>query len=656
MATLNVPPGLGAATLLFWGWQSELLFFALPLALLFESVHWVRWRWDLSDRELTHIVNLHFLLGLGVGLYLFLEKGPHGLFTLIQWLPLVSFPLVSLVRYSQVGTIAYRSLFLSLRRSQRPLAFQRIDPSFPYLLLCWIGAAMQPSEGFYAGLLGLVAWSLWTVRPRRYAPWRWGIALALSLSGAWGLQRGIYETQVLLEQWILDQVADWYNLRNPSEQSTRIGQIGEIKLSDRILLRVRAPRELGDGLLLRQTSYDHYFEGRWLTSGNRFRQMTALPDTLNWPLASGEPRGPSVEVAMRLRRGRGLLPLPGRTQRIDGLQAAVVERSDWGVVRVREGAEYLIYRARLGEGTPRDGLPTAEDLHLPVQEAALMQKLVAEQGLAQGSPEARVQAVRRFFQQGFSYSLVLNPDRWPARTALAWFLTESRRGHCEYYATATTLLLRAAGIPARYATGFLVDEYSPWEEAYLVRRSHAHSWALAYLDGSWVDVDTTPAVWIQEELQQRSFWQPVWDGFSWLLDRWQRWRWGTEGETANHRWLAWLLIPLFGSLIWRLSRRKRLAPPRRTEVRTVALDSPFYEVLAELQAAGYERMPGEALGHWLRRVRPPDLDQLERLLILHQRLRFDPNGLDPADRAELKRQVGRWLRLWSGARASRQGR
>ena len=36
-------------------------------------------------------------------------------------------------------------------------------------------------------------------------------------------------------------------------------------------------------------------------------------------------------------------------------------------------------------------------------------------------------------------------------TPLADFLLRTRSGHCEYYATATVLLLRAAGIPARYA-------------------------------------------------------------------------------------------------------------------------------------------------------------------------------------------------------------
>ncbi|MBT8330725.1 MAG: transglutaminase-like domain-containing protein, partial [Deltaproteobacteria bacterium] len=36
------------------------------------------------------------------------------------------------------------------------------------------------------------------------------------------------------------------------------------------------------------------------------------------------------------------------------------------------------------------------------------------------------------------------------------FLTRSRSGHCEYFATATVLLLRQAGIPARYARGYSV--------------------------------------------------------------------------------------------------------------------------------------------------------------------------------------------------------
>jgi transglutaminase-like putative cysteine protease len=55
--------------------------------------------------------------------------------------------------------------------------------------------------------------------------------------------------------------------------------------------------------------------------------------------------------------------------------------------------------------------------------------------------------------------------------------------------------LRAAGIPARYAIGFSVSEYSPLEGAYVARRRHAYAWALAWLEGRWRDFDATPPDW-----------------------------------------------------------------------------------------------------------------------------------------------------------------
>jgi hypothetical protein len=68
--------------------------------------------------------------------------------------------------------------------------------------------------------------------------------------------------------------------------------------------------------------------------------------------------------------------------------------------------------------------------------------------------------------------------------------------------------------------------------------------------------------------------------------------------------------------------------------------------LAEL---GFPRQPDEPLGPWLERVlTEPSLaaqrDTLQRLLRLHYRFRFDPAGLNPAERAELAREVTECLR------------
>ena len=46
------------------------------------------------------------------------------------------------------------------------------------------------------------------------------------------------------------------------------------------------------------------------------------------------------------------------------------------------------------------------------------------------------------------------------------------------------LLLRAGGIPARYATDFVAAEKSERENAWLVRMRHVHAWARAYVNGA----------------------------------------------------------------------------------------------------------------------------------------------------------------------------
>jgi maltooligosyltrehalose synthase len=85
-------------------------------------------------------------------------------------------------------------------------------------------------------------------------------------------------------------------------------------------------------------------------------------------------------------------------------------------------------------------------------------------------------------------------------SALAQFLLEEKAGHCEYFATATTLLLRAAGEKARYVVGFSVQEKHPKTGEYLLRGTHAHAWCRVWNEqtGRWINVDTTPPTWVGE--------------------------------------------------------------------------------------------------------------------------------------------------------------
>lgn len=101
---------------------------------------------------------------------------------------------------------------------------------------------------------------------------------------------------------------------------------------------------------------------------------------------------------------------------------------------------------------------------------------------------------------GFTYSLDdIGPLRGP--TALDTFVFDTRVGYCEYFATAMAVMLRATGIPARVAVGFLPGAPDPDLEptagldgdVYEVRSSDAHAWVEVLFPGQgWIKFDPTP--------------------------------------------------------------------------------------------------------------------------------------------------------------------
>jgi len=92
--------------------------------------------------------------------------------------------------------------------------------------------------------------------------------------------------------------------------------------------------------------------------------------------------------------------------------------------------------------------------------------------------------------RGLRYSLEQLPH---GPDPLASFLFEVRAGHCEYFATAAAVLLRAGGIPARLATGYFGGRYIANGGYYAVREGDAHAWVEVWVRGAgWVTMDPTP--------------------------------------------------------------------------------------------------------------------------------------------------------------------
>lgn len=103
--------------------------------------------------------------------------------------------------------------------------------------------------------------------------------------------------------------------------------------------------------------------------------------------------------------------------------------------------------------------------------------------------EAR--AIESYLRSNYSYTLDL-PATEP-RDPLANFLFERRKGHCEYFASAMAVMLRAVSIPSRVVTGFGPGVFNPVSGWQIVRASDAHSWVEAYLPvHGWTTFDPTP--------------------------------------------------------------------------------------------------------------------------------------------------------------------
>ncbi|MEN9340334.1 MAG: hypothetical protein RIQ62_1646 [Bacteroidota bacterium] len=96
-------------------------------------------------------------------------------------------------------------------------------------------------------------------------------------------------------------------------------------------------------------------------------------------------------------------------------------------------------------------------------------------------------------QRIFTYTDNPGVPGLPGASRLMYFLFESKKGYCAYYAGATLFLLRAMGIPSRIVTGFLtVDRSDKNKGWYWYYEDQSHGWVQVYFpEYGWIDFDTT---------------------------------------------------------------------------------------------------------------------------------------------------------------------
>lgn len=698
------PPLAVAAALALWGWQADCLPWALAMGTLIEVARFSSLRLDPGQDDFNRLWNLTTLLFLGVGLYLFLAREGLGsvgslvntgssstrleglrqlsqtALAFLRAIPFVLFLFVLAHAWSRTGPLPWTtfSLLLRARAARERMAFTlpapalsspparglrltadapnertstlwsepRVHPGFPYLALVLFaaGASATRSPLFLPLCAAVVSWALWPWRNPRFRAPTWAGLLLLVLGVTFAGQQGLLALRAAW-QGLESRLAEGSGEGRFDQQRniTALGSVGRIKQSSRTVLRVYTASDRAPGLL-REAAFNRFRGNTWTVALRDFQPVVPELDSLLWPLSPARHRGESMQIATYSVNGEAPLSLPADALAVRNLTAQVLETNVFGAARCQFALPLVTYAVEHGPGGGFDGAPCVDDTdldHLPWQDQAVIRAVADELGLPSLPPNAAVESLTRYFAAAFRYSLWQRTGARPDHTGiLERFLRETRAGHCEYFATATVLLLRAAGIPTRYAVGYSVSQRRG--EAWIARSRDAHAWCRAYLDGRWLDVDTTPATWHAEEQNAARWWEALSDRLSDAWYRFSQWR-----QQAGHgrlylfaasmvvlAWLAWR--QLRGSR-WRRARRDRsTAMPHRPPP---GLDSEFYGLAHALETTHGPRVPHETWPAWTRRVgllASPEASRFQEALHLHYRLRFDPEGLPPAERERLR--------------------
>jgi transglutaminase-like putative cysteine protease len=97
-------------------------------------------------------------------------------------------------------------------------------------------------------------------------------------------------------------------------------------------------------------------------------------------------------------------------------------------------------------------------------------------------------ALESYLRNNFTYST--NITLPPGQEAASWFLFDSGRGFCNYFATAMAVMARELGMPARVVAGYTNGSLDSKTHEDIIRGSDAHAWTQIYFaQYGWVNFE-----------------------------------------------------------------------------------------------------------------------------------------------------------------------
>jgi transglutaminase-like putative cysteine protease len=299
-----------------------------------------------------------------------------------------------------------------------------------------------------------------------------------------------------------------------------LGDIGRLQESNQLVMRVRVDEPQAarnQNLRWRGVALDRFDGRRWFHSSkegeqvfakernlfplgtteelSRLTTQTFFVEPIDTPVLFAAPRAVAVQGALSYLRRDAEDGLVSRLHLQERISYKVFSDTvEPAPERLRTGRQ--VYPA---ETTPNLRLPIENYLQLPAdldtRIGSLASLIVLEADARNAYDAARAIEAhfnRNEYSGAYSYSLDMKAT---GREPLSDFLFRVRAGHCEYFSSAMTIMMRTQGVAARVVNGFQSGEYNSAADAYTVRQADAHSWVEVYFPSAdaWVAFDPTPA-------------------------------------------------------------------------------------------------------------------------------------------------------------------
>jgi len=635
---MKAPRFFLSAAVLFWGWQVHLFWIAIFLGIILESANVIKSRFDFQISDFNKFIDISTVLLAGTIVIALSIEAEEAIFILLKWIPLIFSPVIAAQSFSTRGQIDIQSFFLVARKKRKTKKYysKTIDVSYIYSLFCILSAGTANNKGYvyYICVAIFFTWALWHVRSKRVSSFLWVIAVFITILSGFAGHNGIRMASVKISQLVMEYYDNYYNL-NPFKTFTALGEITKLKLSDKIIFRTSFDDYTpGQSYLLHNASYNRFAISNWFVT-SKYEAIEPAQDNTSWQINPFVENSKKMTAYFRLIKNRAVLSLPAGVVSIAEMKTGACEKNSMQSVRIEDGPSLIKCVVSYTDELSFGAKPYDHDLLIPKKELPAIIRIARELGIADKSDKEILISIKKYFLKNYTYSLDLK-GKGKYTTPLLNFLNNTKAGHCEFFATASALLLRQANIPARYVTGYIAHEYSRIEDQLIIRQRDAHAWVKVFINGQWENFDTTPPSFLITDSQTIKS-SLIEDLLSFVGFKLSQLRHET-GTKLMKKYGFWLTLPLGLILFFRLKgankiKRVRMQTSAKDNQQQKSNEASFYLIEMGLSNKGYPRYEYETYFAWIERIgyhfnSKTTKNTLQTLLRLHNKKRFSSSGLN----------------------------